>query len=268
MSAYYSRNQSYSRSHNAEVAEEEGRFPRTRAAAHLGLSVRAFDAACKAVGYRATEWHHVGKYANEVTYFDTAELVDNPDFWTAALAASSPAKRKQIAADFEAQRVAEVCFEFRQAVRRWTGRVVQFAENLSHRSPKQSPTFSSGKWEKRVSLIPTAGSKAARQEKQTLREAGVAAIRAGDHAAMCDLGAKLARLERAAKKADRRAAADLASLKSLIAAWPVDAGGYSQQPGTSLSIKIHGDNRAVNLGQCGQLLRGHITPAEALEALK
>lgn len=107
-SAYYSRNDSFSRSYNASVAEEEGRFPRTRAAAFLGLSVKAFDAACAAVGYRPTEWHHVGKYAAMVDYYDAAALDERADFWQAAMAVSSPARRKQIAqrlADKKAARI-------------------------------------------------------------------------------------------------------------------------------------------------------------------
>lgn len=98
-SAYYSRNNSYSRSYNAERAEAEGRFPRTRAAAHLGLSVAAFDAARRAIGYVTTEWHHVGKYANPVDYYDAEELSSNWRFWAAAAAAyKSKAKRAELEA--------------------------------------------------------------------------------------------------------------------------------------------------------------------------
>jgi hypothetical protein len=70
-SAYYSRNDSYSRSANAEAAETEGRLPRTRAAQALGVSVKAFDVGCARCGYTSTEWHHVGKYAMRVDYYDT-----------------------------------------------------------------------------------------------------------------------------------------------------------------------------------------------------
>ena len=79
--AYYSRAGSYSRSYNAEVAESEGRLPRTRAAAALGVSAPAFDAGCKAAGYVCDEWHHVGKYANRVNYYDAEELRITPAFW-------------------------------------------------------------------------------------------------------------------------------------------------------------------------------------------
>jgi hypothetical protein len=104
-SAYYSRNDSFSRSANAEAAEEEGRYPRTRAAAALGLSVKAFDAGCRAAGYRATEWHHVGKYASMVDYYDTEELADNPEFWRgAAEAYKSKAKRAAVLATMERRR--------------------------------------------------------------------------------------------------------------------------------------------------------------------
>src|ERR1039458_4330994 len=84
MSAYYSRNNSYSRSYNATAAEGEQRFPRTRAASFLGLSTAAFDAGCKKANYTTGEWHHVGKYANEVYYYDTTELRANPLFWLGA----------------------------------------------------------------------------------------------------------------------------------------------------------------------------------------
>ena len=92
-SAYYSRNDSFSRSYNAEIAEEEGRLPRSRAAASLGLSVAAFDAGCAAVGYVATEWHHVGKYANRVDYYDCETLADDPKFWDGAASAYRSAKK-------------------------------------------------------------------------------------------------------------------------------------------------------------------------------
>lgn len=80
-SAFYSRNNSYSRSANAEAAENQGRLPRIRAAKELEISVKAFDAGCQAIGYVATEWHHVGKYANRVDYYDTVKLGMNIKFW-------------------------------------------------------------------------------------------------------------------------------------------------------------------------------------------
>ena len=85
-SAYYSRAGSFSRSFNAEVAESEGRLPRTRAAATLGVSVPAFDAGCKSAGYVCAEWHHVGKYASRVDYYDTELLRVSPAFWEGAAA--------------------------------------------------------------------------------------------------------------------------------------------------------------------------------------
>lgn len=84
-SAYYSRNQSYSRSYNAERAEADDRYPRTRAAKHLGLSTKAFDAGCAHMGYVSHEWHHVGKYANMVDYYDTKELAASASFWLGAV---------------------------------------------------------------------------------------------------------------------------------------------------------------------------------------
>jgi hypothetical protein len=137
-SAYYSRNQSYSRSLGAEEAEKEGRFPRTRAAAALGLTVRAFDVACTAIGYYATEWHHVGKYANEVYYYDTEYLNENEEFWVAALAASSPAKRRKIQAGL-------YCAAARSRVEKFTA----FANKIEAQMIPQSPSHgwkSRGNW--------------------------------------------------------------------------------------------------------------------------
>lgn len=82
--AYYSRNNSYSRSLNAEIAENENRFPLTRAAAFMNLSIKAFKAGCEKCKYSPSEWHHVGKYANRVDYYDTTELNDSLFFWKGA----------------------------------------------------------------------------------------------------------------------------------------------------------------------------------------
>ena len=92
--AYYSRNDSYSRSANAEAAEEDGRLPRSRAAASLGLSLAAFDAGSRAIGYTPTEWHHVGKCANRVDYFDVPKIQDDPRFWEAAADSYKTAARR------------------------------------------------------------------------------------------------------------------------------------------------------------------------------
>lgn len=87
--AHYSRNygNEWSRSANAQEAENNGRYPRTRAAAALGVSVKAFDAGRFACGYHTSEWHHVGKYANMVDYYDTNELRGDPQFWQGCAAA-------------------------------------------------------------------------------------------------------------------------------------------------------------------------------------
>lgn len=82
--AYYNRNDSYSKSSRAEEAERNGRFPATRAAKKLGLSLKAFTVARHAIGHYASEWHHVGRYATPVNYFDTVALAKNPAFWRAA----------------------------------------------------------------------------------------------------------------------------------------------------------------------------------------
>lgn len=96
--AYYSRNGSYSRSAGAEEAEAQGRLPRLRAAKAMGLSVAAFDAGCAAVEYHPTEYHHVGKYAREIIYFDVEALRDNRKFFAAAAATyKSKNKREEVA---------------------------------------------------------------------------------------------------------------------------------------------------------------------------
>lgn len=75
MGAYYSRAGSYSRSYNAEVAEDEGRCPLARAKA-----VVAAEYGCTQVVAAASlgllhdgEWHHVGKYAAQVAYYDATD---------------------------------------------------------------------------------------------------------------------------------------------------------------------------------------------------
>lgn len=94
-SAYYSRAGSYSRSYNAEQAEQEGRLPRTVAARGMGLSQAAFDAGCEAAGYVPTEWHHVGKYATPVDYYDTVRLGADSRFWAAAAATYKSARKRE-----------------------------------------------------------------------------------------------------------------------------------------------------------------------------
>lgn len=66
MGAYYSRAGSYSRSYNAKCAERAGRMPATRAAKAWG-----FKSARELRRWVTTnEWHHVGKYASMVYYYD------------------------------------------------------------------------------------------------------------------------------------------------------------------------------------------------------
>tara|TARA_Y100001963_G_C6721964_1_gene419544 strand:+ start:225 stop:569 length:345 start_codon:yes stop_codon:yes gene_type:complete len=93
--SYYSHGRG--RSWNAEEAEQYGRYPRTRAAESLGVSVKAFRAGCIACEYVASEWHHVGKFASAVTYYDTEELKADPRFWKGcAEAYKSKAKKDQM----------------------------------------------------------------------------------------------------------------------------------------------------------------------------
>lgn len=81
MGAFYSRNRSYSRSMNAERAEESGRFPLSKAKAvfseKYGMSQAAACRILKKIG--TTEWHHVGRHANKVDYHNTnlEEIFEN-----------------------------------------------------------------------------------------------------------------------------------------------------------------------------------------------
>lgn len=93
-STFYSRNNSYSRSCNAEVAESQDRFPLTRAAQYLGLSSAAFKAGLSNAGISTNEWHHVGKYANRVDYYDVSldsEIVNSFKFWKGAITKANKA---------------------------------------------------------------------------------------------------------------------------------------------------------------------------------
>lgn len=65
----------YSRSRRAEEAEQAGRYPRTRAAKALGITVQEFKALQSFGSYYPSEWHHVGRYAAQVTYYDPDELL-------------------------------------------------------------------------------------------------------------------------------------------------------------------------------------------------
>lgn len=104
-SAYYGRNSGseYSRSYNASQAEENGRLPRIRAAKALGLSPAAFDAGRLAIRYRSSEWHHVGKFASVVDYYDTKILRGDPGFWIGAAENYRSAKKKSELMDIATQ---------------------------------------------------------------------------------------------------------------------------------------------------------------------
>lgn len=102
---YYSHGRG--RSWGAEDAEQYGRFPQTRAAEYLGVSIKAFRAGCAACGYHSTEWHHVGKYAARIDYYDTHEVKNDPKFWRGcAEAYKSKAKKAELEA--KAQRIQEL----------------------------------------------------------------------------------------------------------------------------------------------------------------
>lgn len=74
-STYYSRAGSYSRSYNAEVAEDQGRAPLSRAKLTVVAEFRCTQAAAAAalLHLHDGEWHHVGKFAACVDYFDTRD---------------------------------------------------------------------------------------------------------------------------------------------------------------------------------------------------
>jgi|GEM_PF-4149820 len=72
MSAYYARANSYSRSYNAHVAENEGRFPATLAAREWGFK----SPAELRRWVRTSEWHHVGKFAACVDYYDVPSWME------------------------------------------------------------------------------------------------------------------------------------------------------------------------------------------------
>ena len=86
-SAFYRRNNSYSRSFSASAAESENRYPLTRAASYLRLSVAAFKKGLDHANITTSEWHHVGKYANKVDYYDVSdsgEIANAYKFWKGA----------------------------------------------------------------------------------------------------------------------------------------------------------------------------------------
>lgn len=75
VSAYYSRNSSYSRSYNAAEAESQNRFPLTRAKKFVADDLKCSQSVAAAALelMHDGEWHHVGKYASEVNYYDTID---------------------------------------------------------------------------------------------------------------------------------------------------------------------------------------------------
>ena len=88
-------NEGRGRSWGAEEAEQYGRYPRTRAAESLGVSTKAFDAGCVKSQYTSHEWHHVGKYAARIDYYDTEELKIDPKFWRGCAEVYKSKKKKE-----------------------------------------------------------------------------------------------------------------------------------------------------------------------------
>lgn len=56
-------------------------MPAIHAAKALGVSLEAFRAGTARANLETTEWHHVGKFANRVEFWDTEELEHAPLFW-------------------------------------------------------------------------------------------------------------------------------------------------------------------------------------------
>lgn len=61
----------YSRSRRAQIAEFYGKEPATRAAKTWGFK----SAKAMKKWIRSTEWHHVGRYANIVDYYNVEEWI-------------------------------------------------------------------------------------------------------------------------------------------------------------------------------------------------
>ena len=90
----------FSRSERATAAEVEGRLPLTKAAKATGVSaarIEAFIEPC--------EWHHVGKYAQRVDFYDTDEIRQRfgtgGDLEHAKVARRPKCKGRSGVADFE-----------------------------------------------------------------------------------------------------------------------------------------------------------------------
>src|SRR5271170_5906606 len=80
------------RSRRATEAQSEGRYPASRAAEKLGMSLAAFRAGCRAANYSPDEWHHVGLYAQRVDFYDVEYLKGNSNFWRGVASAQRAGK--------------------------------------------------------------------------------------------------------------------------------------------------------------------------------
>lgn len=79
--AHYRRANSYSKSFNAQMAEQGGRYPATRFKQEYGIDPRTVTT--------SSEWHHVGKFANRVDYYNIIDVMQ-------ALAGMPYHERKQL----------------------------------------------------------------------------------------------------------------------------------------------------------------------------
>lgn len=84
---------SFSRSFRATVAESEGKKPLTRAAKATGIPASVIKAV-----FEPSEWHHVGKYAARVDYYDCDAILDaafdEDDTFLAIVRAMGPRQRR------------------------------------------------------------------------------------------------------------------------------------------------------------------------------
>lgn len=105
----------YSRSRRAQIAEADGKMPLTRAAAALAIPARALKLVAD-----PCEWHHVGKYARCVDYYDVDAIrhyLDTAEGQKDLAHARRTASRKGLTDDFSAggrlRMIPVICFRKR-----------------------------------------------------------------------------------------------------------------------------------------------------------
>lgn len=81
---------------NSLKAKNYGKFPLTGAAKDLGVSTSAFKAGISKADIIPCEWHHVGKFATAVDFFDTEECDNSYLFWIGAMQFYKTKTKKQL----------------------------------------------------------------------------------------------------------------------------------------------------------------------------